>query len=284
MLDTSHPSNHRDIPEAYERDGYVILRGVLDEDLMHEARNHVSWLMERHPGTRPEQLHNDLMQDDPFWLRLVADERLLDAAEAFVGDDIALFASHYIAKPPHDGQAVLWHQDGGFWPLEPMRVVSFWLALDPTDEENGCLRVVPGTHELDLKEMHERADVDNVLGSEMDLSFVDADAAVDIELAPGDIEIHHPNLIHGSHANTSPRWRRGLTIRYIPATTRILTDEPFPSAFFLRGTPAEGVNVYQPWPTFDPERHMPFQDVEAWNERARAHNERYSAHLAKSSS
>lgn len=275
----SHLPDSEAIRDAYEGEGYVILRDVLDGDLMQEARDHVSWLMERHPDTRPEQLHNHLMQDDPFWVRLVADDRLLDAAEAFIGPDIALFASHYIAKPPRDGQAVLWHQDGGFWPLEPMRVVTFWLALDATDAENGCLRVVPRTHRLDLQEMHERADVENVLGSEIDLSFVDEDAAVDIELEPGDVEIHHPNLIHGSHANTSPRWRRGLTIRYIPATTQILTDEPFPSAFFLRGTPAPGVNVYQPLPTFERGRNMPFADADAWNERARKQNERTREHL-----
>lgn len=276
------PTILRHITTRYERDGYVILRVVLDEALMAEARDHVSWLLKQHPGTRPEQLHNDLMQDDPFWLRLVSDDRLLDAAEAFVGEDLALFASHYIAKPPGDGHAVLWHQDGGFWPLEPMHVVTFWLALDETDAENGCLRVIPRTHTLDLKEIHGRADVENVLGAEMDLSFVDETEAVDLELTSGDVEIHHPNLVHGSHANTSSRWRRGLTIRYIPASTRIVADAPFPSAFFLRGEPVEGVNTYQPWPYYDPDRHMPFRDAAGWNERSRAWNERHRRHLVSS--
>lgn len=281
-MDEAHGLDRKpaEILADYRQHGYVILRGVVDEELMQEARRHVDWLLERNPGTRPEQLHNHLMRDDPFWVRLVSDPRLLDAAEAFIGPDIALFASHYIAKRPFDGQAVLWHQDGGFWPLEPMRVVTLWLSLDHTDAENGCLRVIPGTQEVDLQEIHERGDVDNVLGAEMDLAQVREDEAVDVELAPGDVEIHHPHLIHGSHANTSARWRRGLTIRYIPATTRILSDEPFPSAFFLRGTPAEGVNVYQPWPTFDPERHMRFADAAAWNDRARAWNERHRRHLA----
>lgn len=262
------------LQEPYERGGYVVVNDVVDPALVAEAQQHIEWLLEKHPGTRPEQLGNTLMRDDPFWVRLVSDDRLLDVAEQFVGPNIALFASHYIAKQPFNGQAVLWHQDGGFWPLEPMEVVTLWLSLDEVTPENGCLRVVPGSHELGLQAMHERTDVDNVLGAEMDLSQVDESKAVDIILSPGDVEIHHPNLIHGSHANTSPRWRRGLTIRYIPASTRILTDEPFPSAFLLRGEAVPGVNQYQPWPTHIADRHMPFKGQKQWNEQCEGWNRR----------
>jgi phytanoyl-CoA hydroxylase len=250
---------------AYDKEGYVLAHGVIDQGLVEEARRHVDWLLERNPGVRPEQLHHELMRDDPFWIRLVSDERLLDAAEAFIGSDIALFASHYIAKRPRDGQEVLWHQDGSYWPLEPVKVVTLWLALDSTDPENGCLRVIPESQHLDLQEMQERNDVDNVLGSGMDGSLVDESQAVDILLEPGGVEIHHPNLIHGSHANTSDRWRRGLTIRYIPASTRIKSDQPWPSAFLLRGKAVPGVNRYQPFPRWIEGRHMPFRDAEAWN-------------------
>lgn len=271
------------IEEDYRRDGFVVAKSVIDEELVAEAREHIDWLLAKHPGTRPEQLHNTLMRDDPFWVRLVSDRRLLDLAQLFVGPDIALFASHYIAKRPHDGQAVLWHQDGGFWPLEPMEVVTLWLSLDDVDQENGCLRVIPGTQHLGLQVIHERKDVDNVLGAEMDLGQVDEGKAVDLLLEPGDVEIHHPNLIHGSHANTSPRWRRGLTIRYIPTSTRILADEAFPSAFILRGAARPGLNLYQPWPLFREGDHMPFRGADDWNETARSWNEQHLEHLVNGS-
>ena len=257
-----------DLRSRYENEGYVVAHDVLDIELIEEARRHVDWLLERTPGVRPEQLHHDLMRDDPFWVRLISDPRLLDVVEQFLGPDIALFASHYIAKRPRDGQAVLWHQDGSYWPLEPVRVVTLWLALDRTDPENGCLRVIPRSQGLDLQEMKERSDVDNVLGSGLDDSAVDESQAVDILLEPGGVEIHHPNLIHGSHANTSERWRRGLTIRYIPTSTRIKSDEPWPSAFLLRGQAVPGVNEYQPWPKFVEGRHMPFRGTDEWNRAA----------------
>ncbi len=251
--------------ERYERDGYLLVPDVLDPETVAEARRHIEWLMARHAGTRPEQLGHTLMREDPFWVRLVGDDRLLDVAERFIGPDIALFASHYISKPPLDGQPVLWHQDGSYWPLDPMRVVTLWLAVDDSLPENGCLRVIPGTHRLPLQAMRRRTDVANVLSSEIDPGLVDESRAVDCVLRAGGVEVHHPHLIHGSNANTSPRRRCGLTIRYIPTSTRITSrEQPWPSAFLLRGHAVEGVNTYNPRPKWVAGRHMPFRGCEAW--------------------
>lgn len=235
-----------DLLQRYHRDGFVIFRDVVDNDLINEVHEHVDLLRRRHPHLRPEQLGHELMRGDPFWVRLVSDRRLVDIAELFVGPDIALFASHYIVKPPYSGQEVRWHQDGAFWPLEPMAVVTLWLAVDRSTPENGCLRVIPGSHTGELAAMREVTDVETVLGKEI-AAPVDDSRAVDIVLEPGDIEVHHPNIVHGSNANASPHRRCGLTIRYIPTSTRIVSaEQPYPSAFHLRGDP--GVNVYQPLP------------------------------------
>ena len=127
--------NQHQIRQQYEREGYAIFQNVLDPGLIQEASNHISWLIKKNPDVRPEHLHHHLVADDAFWVRLISDERLLDIAEIFVGPNIALFASHYISKPPSDGQAVLWHQDGSYWPLEPMEVVTLWLAVDDSTPE-----------------------------------------------------------------------------------------------------------------------------------------------------
>jgi phytanoyl-CoA hydroxylase len=89
-----------------------------------------------------------------------------------------------------------------------------------------------------------------VFGDESDVT-VDESLAVDVELEPGDVEIHDPHLLHSSGPNTSSRRRCGLTIRYIPTSTRIVTEQqPYPSAFLLRGD--AGVNVYMPRPDHRP--------------------------------
>jgi ectoine hydroxylase-related dioxygenase (phytanoyl-CoA dioxygenase family) len=245
------------IRRDYARTGFVVFRNVLDPGLIADTSRHVDWLLDRHPDLRADELGHELARDDPFWYRLVSDPRLVDIAEIFIGSDVALFASHYICKEPRIGRAVPWHQDGGYWPLEPMEVVSLWLAVTESTRANGCLKLVPGSHTTRLMEMVP-TNRDEVLPLEVPVA-VDEREAVALELAPGDVSVHHPNIVHGSDANTSTSWRRGLTIRYIPTTTRIL-DAGMSAAFLLRGDAVPGVNEYLSVPPYDPERHMAFEN------------------------
>jgi phytanoyl-CoA hydroxylase len=253
---------HDRLREKYENDGYLIFRDVLDPDLVEEAQDHVSWLETKHPDVRPEHLGHEYVRNDPFWVRLISDERLVDIGELFVGPDVALFASHYICKPPFTGMPVHWHQDGAAWPLEPMAVITLWLAVDDSTTENGCLRVVPGSHRDDFYALRDVEGGDSVLDARSDVE-VDESTAVDLVLDAGDVEVHHPNILHASNANTSPHRRAGLTIRYIPTSTRITTPEqPSSAAFLLRGEP--GVNTYQPRPRYVAGEHFPFRGAEEW--------------------
>jgi ectoine hydroxylase-related dioxygenase (phytanoyl-CoA dioxygenase family) len=262
------------IKSQYKQHGYVMVRNVLDADLIKEAHAHIDWLLQKNPDLRPEQLDHHLMTKDAFWVRLVSDDRLLDIAQQFLGSDLALFASHYIAKRPYDGKAVPWHQDGSYWPLEPMAVITFWLAIDGSDEENGCMKVVPHTHTTTLLSTDDMVEQngDSLFNMGMDAGGIDESQAVSMILNPGDISIHHPNIVHGSHANTSPRLRRGLTIRYMPTTTRILREPPHHSAFILRGQGIANGNDWQPLPAFHPATSMPFADQATWDKQCAAKN------------
>jgi hypothetical protein len=104
--------------------------------------------------------------------------------------------------------------------------------------------------------------VKSVLESEVDPSLVDEPKAVDVVLRAGDLSVHHPNVIHGSNANTSPRRRCGLTIRYIPTTTRI--TRPWACDFLLRGRAVPGINAYKAFPRYVEGRSYPFKDCEKW--------------------
>jgi hypothetical protein len=248
-------ANAETVQREYAERGFVIFPRVLDEALTAEAGGHVEWLQQKHPELRPERLGHQLLADDPFWLRLVSDERLLDIAELFIGPDIALFASHYICKPGTDGLPVLWHQDGAYWPLEPMEVVTLWLAVDDSTAENGCMRVIPGSHREMLRGLVRSEGVENVLGSHMDAP-VDESRAVDVDVPRGGVSVHHPAIIHGSNPNRSGQRRCGLTIRYIPTTTRI-TREWKP--FLLRGQPRAGINEYHPFPAYRERKHFAYR-------------------------
>jgi phytanoyl-CoA hydroxylase len=103
---------------------------------------------------------------------------------------------------------------------------------------------------------------DSVFGSGMDTSLVDETAAVDVILDPGDVSVHHPNIVHGSRPNHSAERRCGLTIRYIPTSTRIISEQAWPSAFLLRGRAVQGINDYLPFPKYEAGKHMPFNGCE----------------------
>lgn len=246
---TTRRASDTEIRDAYLRDGYFIFRNALDTGTVSNADRHVDWLLETNPDREPHQLSHDLARRDRFWFELVADSRLLDIAEVFIGPNIALFATHYICKEPETGREVRWHQDGAFWPIEPMDVITLWVAVTPSTTDNGCLKIVPGSHQTSLLEMVATESDAAVLAEEIPVQ-VDEKDALPLELQPGDVSVHHPNIFHGSERNRSQRWRRGLTIRYIPTTTRIL-DPDASSPFLLRGEAVEGVNEYLPAPAVD---------------------------------
>jgi phytanoyl-CoA hydroxylase len=243
----------------FQKNGYVILRQVIPADLAKKAAEHVEWLRAQHPDLKPENLHHGLVKDDPFWHYLISQPKLVDIAQAFLGDPdgVALFASHYIAKSPKTGLSTLPHQDGAYWPLAPMNVVTLWLAVTTSDRTNGCMKAIPGSHLTPLQEMIPNSKDDNLFQSGIDESLIDESKMVYFEMQPGDLSIHDPNLIHGSDANKSDTWRIGLTIRYIPTTTKITVDEAG-CPFLLRGQAIPGVNKYLPRPIYSEKRCFQF--------------------------
>ena len=250
------------LADAYERDGYVVVRNVLDAGFISELQNHIEWLREKHPELRPEELGHWLIAEDPFWVRFVSDKRLLNIAEHIVGPDIAFFAADYICKPPGTGRSVTWHQDSHYWPLEPMEVVTFWFAVSESGPHNGGVKMIPESHKAGLLK-HVDANSTNVLARQIDPDLLDESKAVDIVLNPGDVSLHHPHTLHGSEPNTSDIWRRGGSIQYMPPTTRINQD-PWPSTFLFRGAPVVGINEYLEKPRYIEGQHMPFAGCDKW--------------------
>src|SRR3981189_3732294 len=129
-----------------------------------------------------------------------------------------------------------------------MEVVSLWLAVDDSTPENGCMRVIPGTQHLDLQQLKARTEIANVLRSGMDDAAVDESKAIDLVLRAGDVSVRHPSLVHACNANTSSKRRCGLTIRYIPTTTRAFSSQRWSSLPDLRPVGVPDVNTYLPLP------------------------------------
>ena len=255
----------RDTREQFEETGYAIVRGAVDASLLAEMRSHIDARLEALGGKEVDDLHPDVFTDrtDPFLVRVAADKALLDVAEAFVGPDIALFSYGYILKSPHEPQPVLWHQDASYWPLEPMRAVTAYVAISASTRANGCLRVVPGTHKMEAQPLIRRDDIKNFLNSSIDESLVDEARAIDVLLEPGDVSIHHTNIMHASDPNRGTDWRLSFVINYI-STRAHITKQGRP-VYRLRGESVPGINAYSDFPKFVEGRHMPFRGHENWS-------------------
>src|SRR5437868_3326892 len=135
--------------EQFGRDGYWICRRPLFPEPKFRALKETfeRILAQRPEGKKPEDLDVPHYAYPELFQWLFADE-VLDTVEQFVGPDIALWSSHFISKPPGKGRAVPWHEDSAYWKgmLEPQEVVTVWLAIDESARENGCMRVIPGSH------------------------------------------------------------------------------------------------------------------------------------------
>jgi ectoine hydroxylase-related dioxygenase (phytanoyl-CoA dioxygenase family) len=139
---------------------------------------------------------------------------ILDCVEDILGPDFFLWGSHFFAKAPGSADIVAWHQDAPYWPLEPNKSVTVWLAFSDSDEENGAMKVIPGTHKSGLINLKTSENSTNVLRKEMETNPFREEDAVSLMLKAGEFSLHDDAIVHGSGANRSTRWRTGLTIRY----------------------------------------------------------------------
>ena len=140
--------------------------------------------------------------------------------EQLIGPDIALWNSSFFAKPAKNGKATPWHQDGEYWPIRPLATCTVWVAVDDANRENGCLRIIKGSHKDARLLKHEtNPSKELTLNQELKKTEYDETKAVDLELKRGQISLHDVFLVHGSEPNTSDNSRRGMTMRFMPTTS-----------------------------------------------------------------
>jgi ectoine hydroxylase-related dioxygenase (phytanoyl-CoA dioxygenase family) len=171
---------------------------------------------------------------------IVRNPRVLDAVESVVGPDILVWGTSFFIKEPRNSSYVSWHQDLTYWGLEPADIVTAWIALSESSNENGAMRVIPGTHTMEVVPHKDTFAADNLLSRGQEVSVeVDERQAVTLALEPGEMSLHHVKLIHGSDPNPSGKRRIGLAVRYIPTRVRQVAGE-VDSATLVRGKDAFG--------------------------------------------
>lgn len=219
----------RNLASDFARDGFVSGIRILEKPAADQVRAEFDEVEAREGREKCQIGLLDRHFDLPFVRDITVHPRVLDVVEAAIGPDIILLATHFFCKYPAADPAserfVAWHQDVTYWGLEPPMAVTAWYAVDDADAENGCMRVIPGTHH-GIREHGKSERAGNLLSINQEVPVTEAEeaSAVDAALRAGEISLHHGMLIHGSNPNRSTRRRCGLTIRYVPPHVRVVAE------------------------------------------------------------
>ena len=181
-----------------------------------------------------------------LWLWEIAHHpKILDAVEDLIGPDILLYLSTFWSKDARDGKFVSWHQDSAYYGLDPHDVITLWLGFTDATLENGCMRVLPGSHKWPDQKHEETYDTNNLLARGQTIVGLDDSSAIEMPLKAGQFSMHHERMLHSSGPNLSENRRLGMSYTFLPTRTRCVIGRR--TAVLVRG-----VDKHQNWDP-DPE-------------------------------
>lgn len=214
-----------DLKAAFDRDGFVVVRGFLPQDELAEVRENLARyirdVVPRLPDgdaffddrSRPETLKQmQRMGHDPYFADYSRHPRWVELAQTLLGEPAGCDQPEWFNKPPGTNHVTPPHQDNYYFCLAPASVVTIWMALDPVDAENGCLRYVAGSHREGFRK-HARSKILGFSQGIVDYTADDFTRERAILLEPGDAVAHHGMTVHRADANHSPtRNRRSFAL------------------------------------------------------------------------
>ena len=206
--------------EKYHETGQVTAARRLSEDVVAAIKEKMEALFAARPDLDQDYAPN-LIEMDHGWLDYAAYPVVLNAVAELIGDNIIVTGSSFFCKKGIGGKATPWHQDAYYWPMRPLEACTVWISIDPSTSENGCLRIIPGSHKERELFSHLSTTSDENVGLEQELSnkYLPDKEPVNVTLEPGMMSFHHPYVLHGAEPNNSGARRGGLTFRYMPSSS-----------------------------------------------------------------
>jgi len=274
----------------FQEQGYVILRGVLEPDVIAGAQGEMEKIVDQHAAKLlATGKINDLMESEPFETRIhrlyeqcldeaptqfreelhlaplfdvFFDSQVLDVVESLIGSEIRLYPNYTVRPklPDWEGTLALWHQDGAYTE-DLINEPAGELTTDYLRMVNVWTPLVPANVENGCMQFipgtHKLGLVPHVekeyyLEIAEDVLRPRLDQAVDIELNPGDVVLFNNLLFHQGQPNRSKHVRWSLDWRYQDASQSTLRKE---SGHIARSAsnPASAVQNATQWSelTFD---------------------------------
>jgi len=149
---------------------------------------------------------------------LVAMARQLAGCET-----LRLFHDQILSKPARNGKPVPWHQDYGYWRMvTPAELLTCWVALDDATLANGCMHVVPRSHQWGLLEAETfwAGDDPEALLKSPNIPAGAPVEKVAVEMPAGHCMWHHCLTLHGTYENKTDYPRRAVITHLMPGHSK----------------------------------------------------------------
>lgn len=228
----------------YQRYGYLKVERLLPAEdvqkLLHwaESRRQLrpdDWQSDKYAMYKTRSRVHQLHRIDATAEWGLLNPRVLDVLEALIGPDVLALQTMLFFNPPGQGGQG-WHQDAYYITTYPDTLIGAWIALDPADEQNGCLWVVPCSHCEPIYPASQPHGLVHADGAFDDLFEVENVSHLDDEvntltrvvrkypppvavpMQSGDVLFFHGHILHRSYPNrTADRFRRSFVCHYCNA-------------------------------------------------------------------
>ncbi|WP_186445636.1 phytanoyl-CoA dioxygenase family protein [Paenibacillus cremeus] len=155
---------------------------------------------------------------------LATNPSIVNVMQQILGENVILWAMHFWYKEPNNNKYIPWHQDINYWPMEPAINATAWVSLGWSIRENGCLRVIPGSHRSVVKHVAS-GDQQSAFEEGLPAELIDESKIVDLEMSPGQIAFFNEATFHGSEINSSNIPRVAFSVRYTTPEVQFKMDE-----------------------------------------------------------
>lgn len=218
--------------DSFNESGFLKLTSIIDEVEINQLRAKLMRLFDDKTG-REEGAYYDLVGRDEEGkepqlpqikdplnfvpsIRKMPFMHIVDAvAKQLLGMNATLANDHAILKPASYGQATPWHQDEAYRanPKYDFQEISFWIALQKTTLENGCMHYCAGSHRRPVM-THQSANNDPRIHALECSNEIDGSRVVACPVAVGDIIVHHTRTAHYAGPNITEKPRLAYILIY----------------------------------------------------------------------
>jgi ectoine hydroxylase-related dioxygenase (phytanoyl-CoA dioxygenase family) len=219
--------------QAYHQHGFEIVRGFFSaEDLQVVEAQVQRYLREVVSAPDPGEVQYENLPSRPircvfrmhersdYFRKLMTEPRLTRLVQAlFSGADVTADGVMLIDKVPYASYEFPLHQDNAYQFWSPPEAVAATLALDESTSENGAIVCLRGSHTIGVLP-HSPSRVAGASLSLVKAPDTSNYPEVALCLKPGDLALHHVNVIHRTGPNRTSRHRRNLGFSFHSSRAR----------------------------------------------------------------